>query len=1153
MANNGDESLATVDEGLSGVRQGESDSPQVQDAGRPNFIFPPPEVKFDGGNMFEWSKMVTLTLYGCKLGDHLTNDPRAASDPEYKKWRAEESLILSWMLRSMTPEMRRDFLYCDIVKETWDDIQKYSEEQSHDCRIYELNVQATQARQGTDNVLQILKTESSPREIDYLWPTHNPQLVERQYILKHRLFTFLMGLNPTYESVRSQLLHREKLPSLEEAIGAIRQAESRLRVAFDPQTQNSAAFLSRKPEAKAAPNTSWPTRPPPPNLAASPEGEDSRDALFYAYCKRRRHTKENCWKLAWKNQNAGKKAYVSTSQPQNSGAAGTSQAVEEVQEKLSSTSLVKSGNSSPHDWIADTGATDHMSPDASQFSEYSPAEVTHRVQTAGDGYLSVKGVGKIRVPPLGLLKEVLHVEGLRTNLISIQKVVDDLGCQFILDSDDCFLYDKVSGRKISSFRREVPWIDYENFFRKFVCSLDFLLEYSDVWYVVFNETELYSTAENVSATTQTEQGSHVFEFLRHLTPDQTYCSTATPAGEIEVNTSGQIVDDAEDELIQPSDEQGEPAGAMDNQINPEEELTQEVPEHSLEDAVADTNVEAPDDDSGWPIALRKGVRSCRAKAKYPISHYVKHERLSSQYRSFLTLLGEIVVPDRVEDALRDSGWKAAMDDEMYALMKNDTWEITSLPKGKKAVGCRWVFTPKFLADTTLERLKARLVAKGYTQTEGIDYGETFAPVAKFNTVRVLIALAAKCDWEIFQFDVKNAFLHGELEEEVYMQLPPGYRLTEKPNQVCRLKKALNGLKQSPRAWFGRFTKAMVELNYYQARGDHALFIKKGAGGAVTVLLVYVDDILVTGGDIKEIDRLTKALSKQFDMKELGPLKYFLGIEVAYSNEGISLSQHKYTLDLLQETGHLGCKPATTPLDINVKIGKGDDGAAVDKHLYQRLIGKLTYLNHTRPDISYAVSLLSQLMSEPYEIHLRAAYRILAYLKFTVGQGLLFTREGGLTLEAYTDSDWAGSVIDRRSTSGYCTLLGGSLVTWRSKKQKEVSLSSAEAELRALKRGVLECRWLKHLLEDIGLYDGEGIKLYCDNQSALAIARNPVQHDRTKHMAINRHYLSENIDRGIIRPEYIPSVDQKADIFTKPLPDPRFQQLVSKLGMVNIHT
>ena len=254
----------------------------------------------------------------------------------------------------------------------------------------------------------------------------------------------------------------------------------------------------------------------------------------------------------------------------------------------------------------------------------------------------------------------------------------------------------------------------------------------------------------------------------------------------------------------------------------------------------------------------------------------------------------------------------------------------------------------------------------------------------------------------------------------------------------------------------------------------------------------------------------------------------------------------------KETGQLGCKPVSTPLDVNVKIEKGEDGAPVDKETYQRLIGKLIYMNHTRPDISYAISLLIQFMSEPYEIHLRAVYRILAYLKFTAGQRLFFTREGGLSLEAYTDSDWAGSVIDRRFTSSYCTFLGGSLVTWRSKKQKEVSLSSAEAELRALKRGVSECRWLKHQLEDVGVYDESGIILYCDNQSALAIVKNPVQHDRTKHMAMNHHYLSENIERGIIRPTFIPSTDQKADIFTKSLPGPRFQVLVSKLGMNNIH-
>ena len=304
----------------------------------------------------------------------------------------------------------------------------------------------------------------------------------------------------------------------------------------------------------------------------------------------------------------------------------------------------------------------------------------------------------------------------------------------------------------------------------------------------------------------------------------------------------------------------------------------------------------------WPIALRKGVRSCRMSVKYSIGQYVKYEKLGSKYKAFLSLLREIVIPSKVDEALWHSGWKAAMDEEMSAFEKNNTWEITALLQGKKAIGCRWVFTPKFRPDRMLERLKARLVAKGYTQTQGIDYGETFAPVAKFNTVRVLVALSAKCRWDILQLDVKNAFLHGELEEEVYMQLPPVYHLTDKPNQVCKLKKALYGLKQSPRAWFGRFTKAMIELKYHQARGDHALFIKHNAVGKTTILLVYVDDILITGGDTDEIQRLITALSRQFEMKELGQLKYFMGIEVAYSRDGISLSQHKYILDLLQETG-----------------------------------------------------------------------------------------------------------------------------------------------------------------------------------------------------------------------------------------------------------
>nr|KYP41832.1 Retrovirus-related Pol polyprotein from transposon TNT 1-94 [Cajanus cajan] len=251
-------------------------------------------------------------------------------------------------------------------------------------------------------------------------------------------------------------------------------------------------------------------------------------------------------------------------------------------------------------------------------------------------------------------------------------------------------------------------------------------------------------------------------------------------------------------------------------------------------------------------------------------------------------------------------WTQAMKEEMNALERNSTWEIVDKPRDKKAIGCRWIFTVKHKADGTIERYKARLVAKGYTQTYGIDYKETFAPVAKMNTVRVVLALTAHFGWDLHQLDVKSAFLHGNLEEEVYMEIPQGFKVQNERNKVCLLKKALYGLTQSLRAWFGRFTKEMVSLEYRQSQGDHTLFIKHSSTGKFALLFVYVDDMIIAGDDETEKLALKEKLAAQFEMKDLGKLKYFLGIEVAYSKNGIFISQRKYVLDLLKETGKLGC-------------------------------------------------------------------------------------------------------------------------------------------------------------------------------------------------------------------------------------------------------
>jgi len=454
------------------------------------------------------------------------------------------------------------------------------------------------------------------------------------------------------------------------------------------------------------------------------------------------------------------------------------------------------------------------------------------------------------------------------------------------------------------------------------------------------------------------------------------------------------------------------------------------------------------------------------------------------------------------------------------------------------------------ADGTLERLKARLVAKGFTQTYGIDYTETFSPVAKLNTVRILLSIAANLDWPLRQFDVKNAFLNGKLEEEVYMSPPPGFE-NKFESKVCKLVKALYGLKQSPRAWFDRFTQFVKGQGYMQAQSDHTMFTKFSSDMKISVLIVYVDDIILTGDDYGGLEQLKEKLAKEFEIKDLGEMRYFLGMEVARSRKGIVVSQRKYILDLLKDTGMSGCRPAETPIDPNQKLGNIVDGVPVNVQQYQRLVGRLIYLAHTRPDIAFAVSLVSQFMHSPCEEHLDATHRILRYLKSCPGKGLLFKKGENRAVEAFTDADWAGPG-DRKSTSGYCTFVWGNLVTWRSKKQSVVSRSSAEAEFRSMANGICELLWIRRVLEDLKKEAELPLKLFCDNKAAISIAQNPVQHDRTKHIEIDRHFIKEKMEAGIICTPYITTKEQTADILTKGLFRPVFEFFVTKLGMYDMY-
>lgn len=325
-----------------------------------------------------------------------------------------------------------------------------------------------------------------------------------------------------------------------------------------------------------------------------------------------------------------------------------------------------------------------------------------------------------------------------------------------------------------------------------------------------------------------------------------------------------------------------------------------------------------------------------------------------------------IEPKSFAEAVEDENWRFAVEDEIVALENNGTWTVEDLPSGKKAIGCKWVFRLKFNSDGSLERHKARLVVLGNNQTEGLDYNETYAPVAKMVTIRAFLQQAASLDWEVQQMDVHNAFLHGDFDEEVFMQFPPGFRTKDK-TKVCRLHKSLYDLKQAPRCWFAKLGNAMKEFGFNQDGSDYSLYTIEKNGSRLHVL-VYVDDLIITGSSVHVINEFKHYLSSCFHMKDLGPLRYFLGIEVARSPEGIYLCQRKYALDIISETGLLGVKPVIFPLEQNHKLALVDSESLPSPSPYRRLVGRLIYLANTRPELSYVIHILSQFMHDPKPDH-----------------------------------------------------------------------------------------------------------------------------------------------------------------------------------------
>ncbi|KAH9783645.1 hypothetical protein KPL71_009401 [Citrus sinensis] len=1121
-----------------------------------------------------WSQIMEMHLAEREKLSYIRSStkPFEESSKEYEKWYSENQKVKRWLLISMSPEIMKRYLRIPTAYEIWDALSKAFYDGSDELQVFTLNQKAFCTKQNGQPLSKFYgELVEIFRELDHrdkvVMKDPEDVVIYRRSVERLRVHIFLAGLDEEFDQVRGEILRKDIIPDLEECYSLIRREDirkSKLNKKVDSET--SAMIARQQPQRKFV----------------------DKSSLHCTHCRKNGHTKEQCfeiigypdwWDIRKKNTKHGSKTAVaestSTTDLRKESSVQITTSVNPVPFMVvhsdvwgpSKVSTIGGArwfvtfidDCSRMTWIFLMKSKDEVNSLFQRFHKMVTTQFQTQIRVLhtdnGGEYMSttiqqfLKSQGSVHqttcvgTPQQNGVAERKNrhlLEVVRASLIQAHMPLSywgealasaaylinrtpssSLGFQtpFQVLNDaimspnvpnlpphvfGCVAFvhlpqqDKLSPRALRCVfvgyaLHQKGYRYYHPPSRKIYITMD----------VVFHEDIMYYLSESEFQGEYNEEEIHTFTYLP---PEESQSSIEI----VNLQDTGKANgDDSQAEICE--DTFGEHNNSDTTAI--ENESHEEIPNQSSAEDVPTTK--------------------------------------SNQ--SFVNQLSAVSIPNSVQEALKDLKWKAAMNDEMRSLQKNQTWELVDLPPGKKPVGCRWIYTIKYKADGSIERYKARIVAKGYTQTYGIDYTDTFAPVAKINTIRILLSLAVNLDWPVQQFDVKNAFLHGDLSEEIYMDLPPGCSGPERLNQkVCKLKKSLYGLKQSPRAWFGKFTKAMVRFGYNQSNSDHTLFIKKRQG-KITALIVYVDDMVVTSNDEEETEALQKYLSREFEMKDLGALKYFLGIEVSRSKGGIFLSQRKYALDLLHETGMTACQPIDTPIEEGLKFCITSDQVPVDKGRYQRLIGRLMYLSHIRPDLAYALSVVSQFMHNPGEQHMKAVMRILRYLKTNPGKRILFSKnEDYSNIEVYTDADWAGSVSDRRSTSGYFTFVGGNLVTWRSKKQHVVARSSAEAEYRGMALGICEGLWISFILNDLGYPSQQPIQLYCDNKAARDIAHNPVQHDQTKHVEVDRFFIKEKLDEKILELPKIRSEDQLADILTKAISSRAFTKFLDKLGMQDIY-
>ncbi|KAJ9552305.1 hypothetical protein OSB04_016350 [Centaurea solstitialis] len=638
-----------------------------------------------------------------------------------------------------------------------------------------------------------------------------------------------------------------------------------------------------------------------------------------------------------------------------------------------------------------------------------------------------------------------------------------------------------------------------------------------------NSLNMSSAVNTGSGTEQTQETSPPFVmFPMPLTDPNDVCTT----DETEPDQQ------KEPENVEKSDDQQtEETSLSDNiEVIP---VSDEGPQWDQEPEVNDSNlgVDLPEE----PLHLTRTQKNhppslVIGDIQSPMITRKQSKAITNPHSGMISVFLSQTEPKKALDAMKDPSWIEAMQEELLQFVLQHVWDLVDLPRGHRVIGTKWIFINKTDERGIVIKNKARLVAQGYTQEEGIDYDDVFAPVARIEAIRLFLAFASYKGFKVYQMDVKSAFLYGTIDEEVYVSQPPGFEDPKYPDKVYKLRKALYGLHQAPRAWYDTLSSYLLENKFERGVIDKTLFIKRTKTDMLLVQ-IYVDDIIFgsTRDDMcKEFEEL---MHKKFKMSSMGELTFFLGLQVKQKVDGIFINRSKYVASMLQKFGLNDAKPASTSMETHKHLTADVEGEEVEVHNYRSMIGSLMYLTASRPNIMFVVCVCARYQVRPKESHLHAVKRIFKYLKGQPRLGLWYPNDSSFDLVAYTDSDYGGANLDRKSTSGGCQFLGGRLVSWQCKKQTTISQSTIEAEYIAASQCCSQVLWIQNQMQDYGLSFLQ-TPIYIDNNSAISIVNNPVKHSKTKHIEIKYHFIRDCNEKKLIQVLKVHTDDQYADLFTK---------------------